>query len=214
MSEQTDRALPLPATEQAGGASRITLSDGAELVRDDDGEWGLHRYGNRIRWLNSFERDFVDSALATSPAPEPARAELPQRKAAAMSDRFTPEYEAMVRATVNPLYVNQRGTESYERATLLGEIDDLRRQVENYRIHQHSCGPTCDVAGCVNARLMAEVIEACEGVEQMYPTDVFPAEGTSVDCGSARLVRLTVNNCIEAIRQLQRQEGEKEGNNG
>ena len=40
--------------------------------------------------------------------------------------KLTPEFESDIRRAVNPLYVNQRGTESYERAALLGEIDRLR----------------------------------------------------------------------------------------
>lgn len=40
--------------------------------------------------------------------------------------KLTPEFEADIRQRVNPLYVNQRGTESHERAALLGEIDRLR----------------------------------------------------------------------------------------
>ena len=44
--------------------------------------------------------------------------------------RFTPEYEAMVRAAINPQYIDQRGTESYERATLLAVIDSLRNLLD------------------------------------------------------------------------------------
>lgn len=41
-------------------------------------------------------------------------------------DRMTPEIEADIRARVNPVYVDWRGTESHERAMLLAEIDRLR----------------------------------------------------------------------------------------
>lgn len=44
--------------------------------------------------------------------------------------KLTPEFEAYLRTKVNPLYVNQRGTESYERAALLGEIDRLRAAIQ------------------------------------------------------------------------------------
>lgn len=42
---------------------------------------------------------------------------------------MTPEFEAEIRSHVNPLYVNCRGTESYERAILLAEIDRLRSAI-------------------------------------------------------------------------------------
>lgn len=43
--------------------------------------------------------------------------------------RLTPEFEADIRGRINPHYVNQRGTESYERAALLEEIDTLRQRI-------------------------------------------------------------------------------------
>ncbi|HLP99189.1 MAG TPA: hypothetical protein VK149_12175 [Sideroxyarcus sp.] len=43
---------------------------------------------------------------------------------------LTPEFEADIRRRVNPAYVNQLGTESYERAALLGEIDRLRSAIQ------------------------------------------------------------------------------------
>jgi hypothetical protein len=46
------------------------------------------------------------------------------------TERFTEEYEAYIRSIVNHLYVDQRGTESYERAVLLAEIDLLRTQIK------------------------------------------------------------------------------------
>lgn len=50
-----------------------------------------------------------------------------------MSDRelmkLTPEIEAELRAAINPAYRDQRGTESWERAILLGEIDRLRAAI-------------------------------------------------------------------------------------
>ena len=44
-------------------------------------------------------------------------------------NRLTPEFEAEIQAKVNPIYINQRGTESYERAVLLGEIYRLRAAI-------------------------------------------------------------------------------------
>lgn len=38
-------------------------------------------------------------------------------------------FEADIRRRVNPVYADVRGTESYERAALLGEIDRLRAAI-------------------------------------------------------------------------------------
>jgi hypothetical protein len=46
-----------------------------------------------------------------------------------MTKLLTPEFEADIRARVNPVYVDVIGTESYERAALLGEIDRLRAAI-------------------------------------------------------------------------------------
>lgn len=40
--------------------------------------------------------------------------------------RFTPEYEAQLCAAINQKYIDQIGTESYERSTLLAVIKSLR----------------------------------------------------------------------------------------
>lgn len=111
-----------------------------------------------------------------------------------MSEKLTPEHEADVRSRVNPQYVNQRGTESHERAILLGEIDSLRIQLDNLRSHIHSCGPTCNQAGCVNARLRAEAIEECAAL-----------------CEEDENRKVSGAYFAAAIRQLQRPAGEKEG---
>lgn len=42
---------------------------------------------------------------------------------------MTQEFESDIRRRVNPAYVDVRGTESYERAALLGEIDRLRAAI-------------------------------------------------------------------------------------
>jgi hypothetical protein len=47
-----------------------------------------------------------------------------------MTKRLTPEFEADIRARVNPVYADVIGTESYERAALLGEIDRLRAAIQ------------------------------------------------------------------------------------
>lgn len=46
-----------------------------------------------------------------------------------MSATITKEFESDIRSRVNPRYANQRGTESYERAALLAEIDRLRAAI-------------------------------------------------------------------------------------
>ena len=42
--------------------------------------------------------------------------------------------------------------------------------------------------------------EACSEVAAQYPTAAFPENGTSLDCKSARMARLTVKNIKAAIR--------------
>jgi hypothetical protein len=42
---------------------------------------------------------------------------------------LTPELEAALRCRINPVYVGTLGTESHERAAMLGEIDRLRAEV-------------------------------------------------------------------------------------
>jgi hypothetical protein len=42
---------------------------------------------------------------------------------------MTPEFEADVRSKINPSYRNWPGTESYERAIMLAEIDRLREAI-------------------------------------------------------------------------------------
>ena len=42
---------------------------------------------------------------------------------------LTPEFEADLRAAINPAYAGVRGTESFERTILLGEIDRLRAEL-------------------------------------------------------------------------------------
>ena len=46
-----------------------------------------------------------------------------------MSATLTQEFESDIRRRVIPAYVDVRGTESYERAALLAEIDRLRSAI-------------------------------------------------------------------------------------
>jgi hypothetical protein len=54
-------------------------------------------------------------------------------------NKLTKELEKELRATINPKYINQRGTESWERALLFAEIDALRDALQ-YGIDIHTPG--------------------------------------------------------------------------
>lgn len=47
--------------------------------------------------------------------------------------RLTPELEQQLREAIKPKYQDMVGTASYERKTLLNEIDRLRKEVDLYR---------------------------------------------------------------------------------
>ena len=40
-----------------------------------------------------------------------------------------------------------------QRAEAADTIEALRRRIADLELHIHTCGPTCERAGCVNARL-------------------------------------------------------------
>lgn len=40
---------------------------------------------------------------------------------------------------------------------------------------------------------------ACRDVAERYPTEIFPEDGQSLDCKSARMARLTAANCEREI---------------
>ena len=44
-------------------------------------------------------------------------------------NRLTEEYEQEIRRSINPKYIDVKGTESYERKALLDEIDRLRAAI-------------------------------------------------------------------------------------
>lgn len=54
------------------------------------------------------------------------------------------DLERELRAAINPLYADVRGTESYERKRLLGEIDRLRELCRE-AYHKLNCGEEGDV---------------------------------------------------------------------
>jgi hypothetical protein len=72
--------------------------------------------------------------------------------------KLTPDFEADIRTKVNPLYANQRGTESYERAALLGEIDRLRAAI------QHTLDDNVHLADGENCTLI--VLKRALGIQQ------------------------------------------------
>ena len=41
--------------------------------------------------------------------------------------------------------------------------------------------------------------EACRKIAAQYPTDIWPEDGQSLDCKSARMARLTAANCEREI---------------
>lgn len=62
-----------------------------------------------------------------------------------MSDGLSAEFEREIRAAINPDYEDVRGTESYERKQLLGEIDRLRKAI---RQTLDECGYLADGPVC------------------------------------------------------------------
>jgi hypothetical protein len=56
-------------------------------------------------------------------------------------------------------------------------------------------------AALVRAEVLEEAAGVCEEVHDRYPTDIFP-DGQSVDAQSAKMARITANNCAAAIRAL------------
>lgn len=42
--------------------------------------------------------------------------------------------------------------------------------------------------------------EVCEEIARLYSTDIFPEDGTSIDCNSAKMGRVVTRNCAQSIR--------------
>ena len=61
----------------------------------------------------------------------------------------------------------------------------------------------------INLRMIADldkiigeaVSHYCNKVKERYPEDVFPPDGNSLDCKSARMARLTCDNIIEEAKK-------------
>ena len=42
--------------------------------------------------------------------------------------------------------------------------------------------------------------KVCEDIARLYSTDIFPENGTSIDCNSAKMGRVVTKNCAQSIR--------------
>ncbi len=42
--------------------------------------------------------------------------------------------------------------------------------------------------------------KVCEEISMLYSIDIFPEDGTSIDCNSARMGRVVTKNCATTIR--------------
>ena len=56
-----------------------------------------------------------------------------------------------------------------------------------------------EVAMAVESRERNACKEACRKIAALYPTDIWPDDGQSLDCKSARMARLTAANCERQI---------------
>lgn len=79
-----------------------------------------------------------------------------------MVNLLTPELEADLRAKINPVYVNVRGTESYERKAMMDEIDRLRNIVDTNNTAKQVSQPVITDAQIEAARdAVAEALGDC-----------------------------------------------------
>ena len=42
--------------------------------------------------------------------------------------------------------------------------------------------------------------KVCDDIARLYSTDIFPENGTSIDCNSAKMGRVVTKNCAQSIR--------------
>jgi len=74
--------------------------------------------------------------------------------------------------------------------------------------HVKHTTPTCPFCRVARERdeveyLLRELVKIPERfTDENYPTDVFPEDGTSLDCKSARMARLTASNIVKRQRDL------------
>ena len=47
--------------------------------------------------------------------------------------------------------------------------------------------------------------KVCEDIARLYSTDIFPEDGTSIDCNSAKMGRVVTKNCAQSIRARREQ---------
>ncbi|MEY2875851.1 MAG: hypothetical protein RLZZ373_3222 [Pseudomonadota bacterium] len=137
-----------------------TVTPGAVLYVHSDYHWlagprgRVERYhGDQVtlRTCNGAVPVLPLSALSWAPHPEtlameemaaagvanPSRRDVAVwmlgRGALPRSGCVTPDLERRIRLAINPAYADTPGTESHERAALLGEIDRLRALVNAYK---------------------------------------------------------------------------------
>ncbi len=66
--------------------------------------------------------------------------------------------------------------------------------------HQLSNEQVCRVIWNAATKIEREACKtACRNIAARYPTDIWPEDGKSLDCKSARMARLTAANCEREI---------------
>lgn len=118
----------------AHGRYKLLAFDGDSQVHSAEyawNEWRGHACGQLLM------PDFVEAANNAARTRQAGQGNA----AIAVLDA---ELERGLRAAVNPLYEDVRGTESYERKRLLGEIDRLRALCRE-AYHELNCGDEGDV---------------------------------------------------------------------
>lgn len=127
----------------AHGRYRLLAFDGDRQVHSADyawNEWMGHACGQLLM------PDFVEAASRAAGVQPPGRTAVndSQNQDSIATAALSAELERELRAAVNPLYEDVRGTESYERKRLLGEIDRLRALCRE-AYHELNCGDEGDV---------------------------------------------------------------------
>ena len=83
--------------------------------------------------------------------------------------KLTQELELELRAMINPIYVDVKGTESFERNLLLGEIDRLRAYIKHL-------GGITDT--CISTKLRAYINDDGDWNAGLLPEDIIAAADT------------------------------------
>jgi hypothetical protein len=59
------------------------------------------------------------------------------------------------------------------------------------------------ISNAVSKAIIAEreaCAKVCEEIARWYSTDIFPEDGTSIDCKSGKMGRVVTKNCAQSIR--------------